>query len=128
MNEIECRVDHVQVAAPAGCEAAARRFYGALIGLTEVPKPESMGRGGCWFRAANIEIHIGVMAGFEAATKAHIALCPQSLSALDALAERLEGEGYPVLWDERLPGARRFFSADPWGNRIELLVWTDPAR
>jgi hypothetical protein len=41
---------------------------------------------------------------------------------LDALAARLAGAGAPVIWDGRLPGARRFYTADPFGNRIELLA------
>jgi catechol 2,3-dioxygenase-like lactoylglutathione lyase family enzyme len=44
-------IDHVQVAAPPGCEAEARRFYGELLGLDEIEKPEELrGRGGAWFR------------------------------------------------------------------------------
>jgi len=35
-------IDHVQVAAPAACEAAARRFYGGLLGLEEIPKPAAL--------------------------------------------------------------------------------------
>ena len=35
-------LDHVQVAAPRGCEAEAWRFYGSLLGLVEVEKPESL--------------------------------------------------------------------------------------
>ncbi len=39
-------IDHAQLAAPPGCEAEARRFYGGLLGLAEVPKPPSVaGRG-----------------------------------------------------------------------------------
>ena len=45
-------IDHVQVAAPAGGEVQARAFYGGLLGLEELPKPEPLrARGGCWFRA-----------------------------------------------------------------------------
>ncbi len=45
-------IDHVQLAAPAGCEAEARRFYGELLGLAEVSKPATLaGRGGVWFQA-----------------------------------------------------------------------------
>jgi hypothetical protein len=33
-------LDHMQVAAPRGCEAEARRFYGILLGLEEIDKPE----------------------------------------------------------------------------------------
>ncbi len=33
-------LDHVQLAMPAGGEAAARPFYENLLGLKEMPKPE----------------------------------------------------------------------------------------
>ena len=32
-------IDHVQLAAPPGSEAEARRFFGELLGLAELPKP-----------------------------------------------------------------------------------------
>jgi hypothetical protein len=32
-------LDHVLIAAPAGCEPQARWFYGAVIGLPELQKP-----------------------------------------------------------------------------------------
>lgn len=118
-------LDHVQVAAPPGCEAAARAFYGELLGLVERVKPAALsGRGGVWFALADgAALHVGVVAsGFAPASKAHPALRARDDAALGALADRLEHAGAPVLWDEPLPGvAARFFTADPWGNRIELL-------
>jgi extradiol dioxygenase family protein len=54
------------------------------------------------------------------ATKAHPALVIP-LSELDRLARRLDEAGCDVLWDDTIPGTRRFFTADPWGNRIELV-------
>jgi hypothetical protein len=43
-------LDHVQIAAPAGCEGQARRFYGTLLGLAELEKPAPLEpRGGVWF-------------------------------------------------------------------------------
>jgi catechol 2,3-dioxygenase-like lactoylglutathione lyase family enzyme len=110
------RLDHVQVAAPPGCEADARRFYGDLLGLAEVPKPEPLrARGGVWFE----QLHVGVEPDFAPARKAHPALRADDL---DAVAERLAAAGAPVQWDESLPGVRRFYTADPWGNRLELLT------
>jgi len=110
------RLDHVQVAAPPGCEAEARRFYGELLGLAEVAKPEPLrARGGVWFEP----LHVGVEADFTPARKAHPALRADDL---DALAERLAAAGAPVEWDESLPGVRRFYTADPWGNRLELMA------
>jgi hypothetical protein len=40
---------------------------------------------------------------------------------LDALASRLEAKSERVTWDERVPGVRRLYTEDPWGNRVELL-------
>jgi catechol 2,3-dioxygenase-like lactoylglutathione lyase family enzyme len=105
----------VQVAAPPGCEAAAREFYGELLGLVEVEKPEPLrGRGGVWFE----QLHVGVEQDFAPARKAHPAL---RVEDLDGVAERLRAAGASVQWDDALPGVRRFYTADPWGNRIELL-------
>lgn len=110
-------LDHVQIAAPPGCEAEARRFYGGLLGLDEIEKPEPLrARGGVWFQAGARQLHIGVEEEFRAARKAHPAF-RVSGEELDSLAARL-GD---VQWDDSLPGVRRFYVADPWGNRVELL-------
>jgi catechol 2,3-dioxygenase-like lactoylglutathione lyase family enzyme len=117
-------LDHVQLAAPAGREAQARRFYGELLGLAEVEKPEGLQpRGGVWFAlAAGAQLHVGVAEGFAAAVKAHPGLRVADVGALERLAARLADAGVAVTWDEELPGVRRFFTADPWGNRLELLA------
>jgi catechol 2,3-dioxygenase-like lactoylglutathione lyase family enzyme len=115
-------LDHVQVAAPAGCEDAARRYYGDLLGLAEVEKPGPLrARGGAWFQLGDQQLHIGVEEDFEPALKAHPAIRISDRPSLDALAERLSAAGFPVAWDEALADAGRFYSEDPWGNRIELL-------
>jgi ribosomal protein S18 acetylase RimI-like enzyme len=121
-------LDHVQVAAPAGCEQDARRFYGELLGLAEIEKPLSLrGRGGVWFRTGSQQLHVGVQQGFVAARKAHPGL-RVSAGALDGLAARLTAAGVKVVWDDALDGVRRFHTEDPWGNRIELLAATDAVR
>ena len=55
-------LDHVQIAAPAGCEPGARRFYGEQLGMREIPKPDALrARGGVWFRLPDgRELHVGV--------------------------------------------------------------------
>ena len=116
-------LDHVQVAAPPGCEADARRFYGELLGLPEVPKPEPMrAAGGVWFSLGAQQLHVGVAGEFTPALKGHPGLAVAGDPQLDALAERLRAGGAPVRWDDRLPGVRRFYTDDPWGNRLELLA------
>lgn len=117
-------VDHVQIAAPPGCEAEARWFFCELLGLAEVIKPESLrGRGGVWFDVGAQQLHVGVEERFSPARKAHPALRVDART-LDALAERLTAAGVRVEWDEALADARRFYTEDPWGNRLELLAST----
>ena len=108
----------MQVAGPPGCEDAARAFYGGLLGLAELPKPEALaGRGGCWFRAGAQELHVGVEEPFTPARKAHPGLVADDLAAL---VERLRGAGYEVVDDDAIPGVRRFHVCDPFGNRLEI--------
>ena len=117
------RLDHVQVAAPPGCEAEARRFYGELLGLPELRKPEPLrAAGGAWFQVGGQQLHVGVEDPFSPATKAHPALAVEDEAQLRALAQRLQAAGAPVRWDDRLPDAVRFYTGDPWGNRVELLA------
>jgi catechol 2,3-dioxygenase-like lactoylglutathione lyase family enzyme len=114
-------LDHVQLAAPPGCEAETRRFFEGVLGLSELPKPASLrGRGGVWFQVGAQQLHVGVEETFAPAGKAHPAL-RISPGRLHALAERLSSAGAEVNWDTSLPGVLRFFTSDPWGNRLELL-------
>jgi catechol 2,3-dioxygenase-like lactoylglutathione lyase family enzyme len=111
------RIDHVQVAAPPGCEAEARAFYGGVLGFDEIEKPEPLrARGGVWFAVgATHQLHVGVEQEFAPARKAHPAF---AVDDLDALARRI-GD---VRWDDELPGVRRFYAADPFGNRLEFVA------
>jgi catechol 2,3-dioxygenase-like lactoylglutathione lyase family enzyme len=114
-------LDHVQVACPRGCEDDARRFYGDALGLEEVEKPPALrARGGVWLRVGTQELHVGIEEPFTPATKAHPAL---RVSDLDALRARLGSAGATIVEDDgTIPGVRRFYTSDPFGNRIELLA------
>jgi catechol 2,3-dioxygenase-like lactoylglutathione lyase family enzyme len=110
---------HVQVAMPAGEEAAAEEFYAGLLGLTRVAKPPELERrGGCWFRDAGVELHLGVEADFRAARKAHPAFLVEGLAAI---RRRLEAAGAEIVDDAQLDGHERFYVYDPFGNRLELI-------
>jgi catechol 2,3-dioxygenase-like lactoylglutathione lyase family enzyme len=110
------RLDHVQLAMPAGGEDEARRFWSGLLGMREQPKPPGLAaRGGVWFEGG---IHLGVEAEFRPARKAHPAL---SVGDLTALADRLREAGFAVEWDGALRERPRFYTADPFGNRVELV-------
>jgi catechol 2,3-dioxygenase-like lactoylglutathione lyase family enzyme len=114
------KLDHVQVLTPPGRVGEAVRYYGELVGLEPIERPQTMGGVGAWFRAGSQELHVSEHEPFVPAEKAHPAfeLAP---GELDTLAARLEKAGAEVRWDDRLPGARRFYSFDPAGNRVEFL-------
>ena len=112
-------IDHVQLAAPPGAEDALRAYYVDALGMTEIPKPPVLAaRGGCWFRAGAVQLHLGIEADFRPAKKAHPGL---RVTDIEAYAARLETGGARVVWDGELPGHRRFYSEDPVGNRLEFL-------
>ena len=112
-------LDHVQLAMPAGQEAAARAFYVGVLGLVEERKPANLQpRGGVWFKGGLLRLHLGVDADFRPAKKAHPALLVKGLAEL---TERCRQAGYPPVNDETLEGFNRVYVSDPFGNRIELL-------
>ena len=113
------RIEHVQLAMPAGGEALARNFYAGILGISESPKPAHLAkRGGCWFERGDLKIHLGVEADFKPARKAHVALL---VSELSLLQEKLKTSGCTLKEDEPLEGYHRVYVDDPFGNRIELM-------
>ncbi|MFE2446828.1 glyoxalase [Streptomyces melanosporofaciens] len=112
-------LDHVQLAAPPGSEPALRAYYGEALGMTEIPKPLALAAGGgLWFGCGPVQLHLGIEPGFRPSRKAHPGL---RVIGIEAFAARLAGQGAEVVWDEKLPGHRRFYSEDPVGNRLEFL-------
>ena len=113
------RLHHVQIAAPPGCESAARTFYVGVLGMEELPKPVTLAaRGGLWLRLSGAELHLGVEPEFRPAKKAHPAF---EVDDLDALRRRLREPGVPIRDDQLLPGRKRFYADDPFGNRLEFV-------
>jgi len=113
------RLEHVQLAMPAGREDEAAAFYEGLLGIPRVPKPAHLAaRGGCWFESGGLKVHLGVDADFRPATKAHPAFV---VSDVQALALEITAAGYAVVDDEPLDGYDRVYAYDPFGNRIELM-------
>jgi catechol 2,3-dioxygenase-like lactoylglutathione lyase family enzyme len=116
-------IDHVQLAAPAGCEAAGRRFFGELLGFPELPKPPALAaRGGLWFQCGAQQLHVGVAKDFTPAIKAHPAFRVTSEAALVELKARLNAARVAIRDDDELEDVARFFAQDPWGNRLEFVA------
>ena len=114
----------VQVSIPIGAEDEARTFYCGILGLREIPKPESLsGRGGFWLELDGFQIHFGTEDGIERSrSKAHIAYL---VSDLDGWREKLESNGCSIIDGISIPGYDRFEFRDPFGNRVEVLERTN---
>lgn len=112
-------VDHIQIAIPEGGEAAARAFWSEALGLKELAKPKPLrARGGLWLALDHGELHLGVEREFSPARKAHPGF---AVDDLDAIAAQIEASGQILRWDTTLQDRRRFFTEDPFGNRLEFL-------
>ena len=113
-------IDHVQIAMPAGEEDEACLFYVGQLGFTEIPKPPELAkRGGAWFQAGNVQLHLGVEAEFRPARKAHPAFLVEDL---DSLLLNVQEAGYETDTSQPpLDGYKRAHVFDPFGNRIELM-------
>jgi catechol 2,3-dioxygenase-like lactoylglutathione lyase family enzyme len=117
------RFDHVQVCIPRGAEDAAREFYGGLLGLEEIEKPEALKKnGGLWYAVADIQLHVGVE-DVVAPSKRHPAFDVEDAKQVRAY---LEQHGVRTGDEPDIPGVvYRFSLFDPFGNRIELLEKTN---
>ena len=111
-------IDHIQLAMPVGGEDAARRFFCDILGMPELAKPAAlMARGGLWFQCGAIQLHLGVDKAFQPALNAHPGLIVDTLAPM---LVALRAAGFPVQEDAPIPGFIRIYTADPFGNLIEL--------
>jgi hypothetical protein len=86
-------------------------------------KPRELSdRGGCWFAASDVMIHLGSEQAFRAVDRAHPALL---IRDLDAARGALMVAGVAVEEDESGLRVRRCYVRDPFGNRLELVDGRD---
>jgi catechol 2,3-dioxygenase-like lactoylglutathione lyase family enzyme len=116
-------VHHAQISIPVGGEKEARAFYCGVLGLKEIPKPDSLaGRGGFWLELGDQQIHFGAEDGVDrATTKAHVAYLVEDL---ERWRETLAANGCGIMDGIPIPGYHRFEFRDPFGNRVEFLQRT----
>jgi catechol 2,3-dioxygenase-like lactoylglutathione lyase family enzyme len=114
------RIDHIQLTIPPNSEEEARKFYSGLLGLEEIPKPDSLkASGGVWFKIAGGELHLGTETA-RVKTKAHPAF---EVNNIDEIKDHLLQNGAKIKDEIPIPGRQRFSFKDPFGNRIELLEY-----
>ena len=112
-------LDHVQLAIPPHVEELADEFYVGLLGFVHVEKPAALApRGGCWYEQGPTRLHLGADSQFVPSAKAHVAF---RVSDYDELKARLRATNVRVTDDDEIPGLERFYTWDPFGNRLEMI-------
>jgi catechol 2,3-dioxygenase-like lactoylglutathione lyase family enzyme len=54
-------LSHVNVTVPGHAEAAAKEFYGKVLGLKELPKPAGTRQNvGAWYELGTVQLHLSV--------------------------------------------------------------------
>lgn len=115
------RLDHVNVTVPKSLEDVAKRFYGSILGLKEIPKPvELQGRGGAWYELDSVQLHLSakVDAANGQTRKGHVCYTVADVAFAE---EQLRAAGIEIIPDDQpMAGKPRFYVRDPGGNLIEL--------
>src|SRR4051794_6772977 len=112
------RLTHINISMPKGSEEIARVFYAGHLELPEIPKPEPLrARGGVWFDAGGLDIHLSVQdSPIAPDVQRHFGL---ECADVDGVRARLKSAGVATE-DGRPAPWKRFFVRDPFGNRIEI--------
>jgi len=111
---------HVNVTVPAALEAATKNFYGSILGLEELPKPEGTRKSGAWYQLGAVQLHLSIEEdGDRELSSRHICV---TVSDLSTAAELFRKAGVKIIPDERpVPGMLRFYVRDPGGNQLEIV-------
>jgi catechol 2,3-dioxygenase-like lactoylglutathione lyase family enzyme len=109
---------HAQVFYPPGEEARARKFYGETLGLEELERPTTLrDRAGIWYAAPPGHVHLSADRELGLHPRRHFAL---RVDDLEATVAKLRASGARFEDADQIPGWRRTYVMDPFGNKIEL--------
>jgi muramoyltetrapeptide carboxypeptidase len=113
-------LDHSTIPMPIGAEEEARAFYGGVLQFPEVPKPPTLiVNGGVWYQFEDgRQLHLQVEEPFAPMANPHPAF---RVERIEAFAQAILDAGFRVEWDDRLLPRRRFYTFDPFGNRLEMI-------
>ena len=109
---------HVNVTVSAGLEDAAKKFYGSVLGLKQIPKPATSRQNGAWYEIGNVQLHLSVEDEEPRLSSRHVCF---TVSDLTEAEQRFREAGVEIIADPRPnPDAPRFYIRDPGGNQLEI--------
>ena len=94
-------------------------FYGEVLGLREVPRPQTFDFPGAWYQIGQTYLHLLGKPEPDNASQRHFCLW---VADLRSAAQHLQSRGQTIQWHtkHKIPNVDRFFVYDPDGNRIEV--------
>ena len=101
----------------------SRRFYREVLGLTEVNKPRTFDFVVLWFQLGDTQVHLLLQEKADSISPRHFALRVRDVAKARTY---FRDQGVAIEETTPIPGADRFFIADPDGNRIEIIQWFRP--
>jgi len=115
------RINHITIAAPAGEHEKVRAFYGGVLGLKEVERPDALNKvfDLIWYEWMDVLLHIDFTPPwFKPAENRHMAVEVTNIHAVRTYLERQEAE---IVEAVPMPDRERFYLLDPFGNYIEVI-------
>jgi catechol 2,3-dioxygenase-like lactoylglutathione lyase family enzyme len=112
-------LNHVNVTVPAELEEATKHFYGAVVGIPEIPKPVGSRQNmGAWYQLGDMQLHLSVEDGAQQLSDRHV--CYQVVD-IEAAELAFISAGVEIIPDKRpVAGQSRFYVRDPGGNLLEI--------
>jgi catechol 2,3-dioxygenase-like lactoylglutathione lyase family enzyme len=113
-------INHIQMTVPSDAEEASKTFYGSVLGLEQIPKPDALkSRGGAWYRSGQIEFHLSIEdASDNRSSRRHVCFI---VAGLEEAERTLLQAGVEIIPDKRpISGWQRFYVRDPGGNQVEI--------
>jgi catechol 2,3-dioxygenase-like lactoylglutathione lyase family enzyme len=101
----------------------SRHFYRDVLGMKEIHKPRTFDFVVLWFELGSQQIHLLLKERPDALSPRHFAL---RVADVEAARQYFREHGIALQETTPIPGADRFFIADPDGNRIEIIQWFRP--
>ncbi|WPR76562.1 VOC family protein [Algoriphagus sp. NG3] len=113
------RLDHVLITIPLNTREEAKDFYTKELLLEEIPGNHP--NGAIWIQMGDIELHIREEDAHQNNSARHPAFVVKDLEAVIAF---LQSSNIEISYSSLIEGRKRCFFRDPWGNRFELIEFT----
>src|SRR5262245_1455753 len=101
----------------------SRRFYRDVLALKEINTPRTFDFVALWFELGSTQLHLLQKDRPDTLSPRHFAL---RVADVAAARRHVREHGLEPQETTLIPGADRFFIADPDGNRIEIIQWLRP--